>query len=128
MGTSDGYMLKIHRIPGEGPVVFCQHGLEDSSATWMHLTDLTWKADVNLFLGQNFRGLIAAHEIAKVFPVLKESIFVVSSIFYASKEVYGQNNGRHIPDRNGSFFDSKPVAMEELSFMRGSWSLGSFSL
>merc|ERR1712013_266592 len=34
--TSDGYMLKIHRIPGEGPVVFCQHGLEDSSATCCH--------------------------------------------------------------------------------------------
>jgi len=33
--TPDGYMLKIHRIPGEGPVVFCQHGLEDSSATWV---------------------------------------------------------------------------------------------
>jgi len=33
--TEDGYMLKIHRIPGSGPVVYCQHGLEDSSATWV---------------------------------------------------------------------------------------------
>ena len=32
----------------------------------MHLTDLIWKADVTLVLGQNFRGLIAANEIAKV--------------------------------------------------------------
>jgi len=33
--TEDGYMLTLHRIPGDGPVVFCQHGLEDSSATWV---------------------------------------------------------------------------------------------
>merc|ERR1719228_169864 len=33
--TADGYILKIHRIPGDGPVVFCQHGLEDSSSAWV---------------------------------------------------------------------------------------------
>ena len=32
----------------------------------MHLTDIKWKADVTVVLGQNFRGLIAAHELAKV--------------------------------------------------------------
>jgi len=33
--TDDGYILTLHRIPGDGPVVFCQHGIEDSSATWV---------------------------------------------------------------------------------------------
>jgi len=33
--TEDGYILKIHRIVGEGPVVFMQHGLMDSSSTWV---------------------------------------------------------------------------------------------
>jgi len=33
--TDDDYILKIHRIPGDGPVIFCQHGLEDSSSTWV---------------------------------------------------------------------------------------------
>ena len=32
----------------------------------MHLTDIKWNEDVTVVLGQNFRGLIAAHEIAKV--------------------------------------------------------------
>ena len=33
--TEDGYILYIHRIVGDGPTIFCQHGLEDSSATWL---------------------------------------------------------------------------------------------
>ena len=34
--TDDGYVLEIHNIPKHGsPVVFLQHGLLDSSMTWM---------------------------------------------------------------------------------------------
>jgi len=33
--TPDGYILTVYRIVGEGPVVFMQHGLEDSSAAWV---------------------------------------------------------------------------------------------
>ena len=34
--TEDGYILEIHNIPKQGaPVVFLQHGLVDSSMTWM---------------------------------------------------------------------------------------------
>jgi len=33
--TPDKYILSIHRIVGEGPVVFMQHGLEDASSTWV---------------------------------------------------------------------------------------------
>lgn len=33
--TEDRYILTVHRIRGDGPVVFLQHGLEDSSATWL---------------------------------------------------------------------------------------------
>merc|ERR1712080_507910 len=33
--TPDGYWLTIHRIVGEGPVVFMQHGLEDASSAWV---------------------------------------------------------------------------------------------
>jgi len=33
--TEDRYILTLHRIPGDGPTVFMQHGLEDSSATWV---------------------------------------------------------------------------------------------
>merc|ERR1712180_411555 len=33
--TPDGYILTIHRIVGSGPVVFMQHGLEDSSSAWV---------------------------------------------------------------------------------------------
>jgi len=33
--TEDDYILTLHRIRGDGPVVFMQHGLEDSSATWV---------------------------------------------------------------------------------------------
>merc|ERR1712080_455061 len=33
--TSDDYILTLHRIVGSGPVVFMQHGLEDSSAAWV---------------------------------------------------------------------------------------------
>ena len=35
--TEDSYILHVHRIVGQpgAPVVFMQHGLEDSSATWV---------------------------------------------------------------------------------------------
>merc|ERR1712130_383875 len=33
--TPDGYILTLYRIGGNGPVVFMQHGLEDSSAAWV---------------------------------------------------------------------------------------------
>lgn len=33
--TPDGYILTMYRIIGTGPVVFLQHGLEDSSAAWV---------------------------------------------------------------------------------------------
>jgi len=33
--TPDGYILTLYRIVGSGPVVFMQHGLEDSSAAWL---------------------------------------------------------------------------------------------
>jgi len=33
--VSDGYILTLYRIVGSGPVVFMQHGLEDSSAAWV---------------------------------------------------------------------------------------------
>ena len=35
--TEDSYILHVHRIVGQpgAPVVFLQHGLEDSSATWV---------------------------------------------------------------------------------------------
>merc|ERR1712168_47596 len=33
--TPDGYILTLYRIVGNGPVVFMQHGLEDSSAAWV---------------------------------------------------------------------------------------------
>merc|ERR1719305_2280628 len=33
--TEDCYINTLHRIPGEGKVVFLQHGLIDSSATWV---------------------------------------------------------------------------------------------
>ena len=33
--TPDGYILEVHRIVGTGSVVFLQHGLMDSSATWV---------------------------------------------------------------------------------------------
>lgn len=40
--TDDGYILALHRIPygksgptGKRPVIFLQHGLEDSSAGWV---------------------------------------------------------------------------------------------
>ena len=35
VSTEDGYILTMHKIPGDAPVVFCQHGLEDSSAAWV---------------------------------------------------------------------------------------------
>merc|ERR1712121_434670 len=33
--TPDGYIHTLYRIVGSGPVVFMQHGLEDSSAAWV---------------------------------------------------------------------------------------------
>jgi len=33
--TKDCYILELHRIPGDGKVVFLQHGLIDSSAAWV---------------------------------------------------------------------------------------------
>ncbi|XP_050684282.1 uncharacterized protein LOC126979114 [Leptidea sinapis] len=33
--TEDGYILKIFRIPGNGPVIFLQHGLFESSDDWV---------------------------------------------------------------------------------------------
>ena len=32
----------------------------------MHLTDVKWNDNVNVALGQNYRGLIASREIIKV--------------------------------------------------------------
>ena len=71
----------------------------------MHLSDIKWKADVTVIIGQNFRGLVAANEIGKVnnrfwsirfsyviyfevYPVLKESVLVFSSIVHASIKVF----------------------------------------
>lgn len=59
------------------------------------------KTGVKIVLGQNFRGLVAAHEIGKVrivlifpnnpliqvFPLVKENILVFSSIYAASVKV-----------------------------------------
>jgi len=53
----------------------------------MHLTDVKWNENVNVVLGQNYRGLIASREIIKVHPSLKGSVFVFSSIYSASIEV-----------------------------------------
>jgi len=33
--TADDYILTVHRIVGSGPVVFMNHGLEDSSSAWV---------------------------------------------------------------------------------------------
>ena len=53
----------------------------------MHLANVMWKPSVTVCLGQNFRGLIAANEIVKVYPDLKESVLVFSSIVNASIKV-----------------------------------------
>ena len=48
---------------------------------------MRWSPSVTVCLGQNFRGLIAANEIAKVHQNLKEAVFVFSSIVNASIKV-----------------------------------------
>ena len=69
-----------------------------------------------------------------------------ASIFF---KLYGPEGGRHIPDRDGSFFSTASMAQGEdkvrhtnvailfhlficlclqLSFMRGPWAFGNFSL
>jgi len=69
-----------------------------------HLDLVQFDEHAVIFFGQNFRGLIAAREIARVHPSLKESVFVFSSIYAASVQVYGKDGGRHVPDKEGDFF------------------------
>ena len=33
--TSDGHILTMHRIPGNGSPILLQHGIEDSSIAWV---------------------------------------------------------------------------------------------
>ena len=52
--TSDDYILHLHRIRGQpgAPVVFMQHGLEDSSATWV-LAGLTGSLESIITVGES---------------------------------------------------------------------------
>lgn len=59
--TSDDFILPVQRIPQNGPVVFLQHGLLDSSDTWLMLENyslpfLLWKKGYDVWLG-NCRGV-----------------------------------------------------------------------
>ena len=52
IGTDQPYLISIF-------VINC-------SIFRMHLTDVKWKENVNVVLGQNYRGLIASRQITKV--------------------------------------------------------------
>ena len=43
--------------------------------------------DVNIVFGQNFRGLIAMHELGKLRPDLKKNCVAVSSIVFQGRQV-----------------------------------------
>jgi len=43
-------------------------------------------------------------------------------------KAYGAEGRRHLPFKNGSFFDNAVLADDKLSFMRGNWRFGKFSL
>ena len=43
--------------------------------------------DVNIVFGQNFRGLIAMHELVKLRPDLKKNCVAVSSIVFQGRQV-----------------------------------------
>lgn len=63
MQTSDGYILEMHRIAG-GPVspprqgkrvAYLQHGLLDSSATWVVMGIRSGLGKIDLILMKNIR-------------------------------------------------------------------------
>jgi len=57
--TQDGYILGVFRMPNKGPPVFLQHGLEDSSFTWVlnypdqSLSYILYNAGYDVWFGNN---------------------------------------------------------------------------
>ena len=51
------------------------------------LKDIKFHPEVTVFFGSNFRGLIVANEFGKIFPELRKSVYVISSMFSCSRKV-----------------------------------------
>ena len=49
------------------------------------LKDIKFHPEVTVFFGSNFRGLIVANEFGKIFPELRKSVYVISSMFSCSE-------------------------------------------
>ena len=52
------------------------------------LKDIKFHPEVTVFFGSNFCGLIVANEFGKIFPELRKSVYVISSMFSCSRKVY----------------------------------------
>eukprot|EP00092_Neocalanus_flemingeri_P101824 GFUD01130185.1.p1 GENE.GFUD01130185.1~~GFUD01130185.1.p1 ORF type:complete len:280 (-),score=16.46 GFUD01130185.1:62-901(-) len=96
--------------------------------------NIQFNDDVSVIFGGNVSGLISAREFGEVFPELRNTVSVTSSVYHASRHVFADQSDkrvfpmvRHRGSRKLVYTGVHPEGNELLNTMRGAWSLNSFN-
>jgi len=91
-----------------------------------------FKEDVSIFCVGNTSGLICGYEFGQVFPHLRHNLVIISSIFYASRQVCGEKGNRAYPvittNGEGKLMWIKRDESDMVKSMKGTWELDAFGL